>query len=320
MGTPYRVMFEVVPAAAFGVPQDGVTVIPAEPGQYVGDTFHRSGVRVAYGQLSRFRDDADAIAVSLTLGSCRADLRDNFLFVEVSADSDAEALELARVQADRFVQFLGASGRHWMAAIPRLVESSDHGDTPVNEAFTLSSVTTFDLAALQSRIEEAALAMATTDVRLDRAVAYFQHAMWLFQQRASLGDPFDSNSVMLMSSVVLNLWKAATSIIGDPNAGDRDYQRRYRELGFDDTFFNDRIEPLRRLRNDADVAHYSLNVSLVHKVLQNFGQAVQTVGAIIASAVARPTSTPPAALARQQHHRSGARASETGGISGSFTS
>jgi hypothetical protein len=41
----FTVVFDVSPAGAFGVPEEGQTVIPAQEGRYIGDTYHMAGVR-----------------------------------------------------------------------------------------------------------------------------------------------------------------------------------------------------------------------------------------------------------------------------------
>ncbi len=54
------------------------------------------------------------------------------------------------------------------------------------------------------------------------------------------------------------MWKAASTVIGDPTI-DKDYRSRYRQLGIEKEFFETRIEVARKLRNDYDVAHYRLD-------------------------------------------------------------
>lgn len=76
----------------------------------------------------------------------------------------------------------------------------------------------------------------------------------------------------LISAVFLNLWKAVSTIVGDPSH-DRDYQKRYKKFGFDYQFFTSKIQLLNKLRNSYDVAHYSLDENLLKEVDANVGEA-----------------------------------------------
>ena len=280
-------LFEILPPGPFGVPEDGRTVLPAQAGTYAGDAFHGAlGIRAGYGALSRYRPDEEAIAADFELAGHPSQLRDNFLRVEVSADDHGGALALARDSVDSFVQHLGVAVGRSIIAVPLFVEGPNGDDRPAHTPFMLASVTMYNLRSLREQIGVAAKAAALTDDRLARAIGYFQHALWLFEQRAGIPNPYDSNSRLLIASVFLNLWKAASTVVGDPST-DGDYQRRYRELGFDHGFFKTRIEPLRRLRNDYDVAHYHLDPTAIEVVERQFGEASETVREILSRRTAR---------------------------------
>ena len=126
------------------------------------------------------------------------------------------------------------------------------------------------------------------------AARYFQHALWLVDQRGRVTDPYDTNAAMLISSIFLNLWKAASVIVGDPSK-DKDYQKRHRALGLTDDFYNEKIMPLRRLRDDSDVAHYSLRNADLEKLKETIGAAIDVVREVIVAhsrAIQRPEGTP----------------------------
>lgn len=84
----------------------------------------------------------------------------------------------------------------------------------------------------------------------------------------------------LIASVFLNIWKAVSAVVGDPSQ-DADYQRRYRELSLTDDFFQTRIESMRKLRNDYDVAHYTLDAGRLAQIEQEFGQSQVTTREVI---------------------------------------
>jgi hypothetical protein len=72
------------------------------------------------------------------------------------------------------------------------------------------------------------------------------------------------------------LWKALSTVLGDPSA-DKDYQRRYKKLGFDDTFFLQKVEHVRKLRNEYDVAHYTVESEKQNRVDSDYLEAKKIV-------------------------------------------
>ncbi len=67
---------------------------------------------------------------------------------------------------------------------------------------------------------------------------------------------------------MLNLWKAVTTNIEDPAVAieKTSYNSRHKQLGLSEEFFLLRIEPLRKLRNNADIAHDSLERNGLEKI------------------------------------------------------
>lgn len=253
----FVVTFELEPAAMFGLPQDQHTVLPSGPQTIESAAYHRTGVRASWGTLSRYRPDDDKLAVAFNIGELAADLTDNFLRVRVTANGHGDALDTAGAAADLFAECLGLYSTHVVIAKPILVEGDGADATPARTMLSMGWTTTYDVAELRTNVESAAMAAALQDERLARALRYYHHGMWLFEQQAKLADPFSVDGAMLISSVFLNLWKAASAVVGDPTK-DKDHQTRYRTLEFDDEYFRTRIKPLRDLRNESDVAHYSL--------------------------------------------------------------
>jgi hypothetical protein len=217
-------------------------------------------------------------------------LEDNFLWVDCETSSHQEALLLARPAADALVQHLGVLAGQYISARPLVITCENQDDRPVPPRFTLGSVTGYDLGQLKAQIEDAAEQSALGDPQLERAVEYAQHAKWLFEQRVTLQDPEDRNSRLLISSIFLNLWKSASTIVGDPSS-DRDYRTRYQTLGFDEGYFENQIERVRRLRNSHDVAHYSLDPMDLDEVERSYGDAVRIVSEIIQARVRQVRST-----------------------------
>ncbi len=105
----FRFTFEIEPAGVFGLPEDGVVVLPLGPGEYEGPWYHTSTMtKASHGTLPQYRSATDAINEPLELGSVTATLRDNYITLTVQADdrntASAEAterLDLAPVAALR---------------------------------------------------------------------------------------------------------------------------------------------------------------------------------------------------------------------------
>jgi hypothetical protein len=175
----------------------------------------------------------------------------------VKANDRSEAIQLATDALDGFLQHMSVHMRLTFSAKFIL------GLTTKGQAFTAPprfdfANTTYNLDQLKKAVEDAQRYVSLQDEQLLRSLQYFEHASWLFERRNRLADFGSRHFTFLISSIFLNLWKAASVIVGDPSV-DRDYQRRYRDLGLDRQFFRDRIESLRELRNNVDVAHYRLS-------------------------------------------------------------
>jgi hypothetical protein len=280
----FQVTFEIIPGGPFGVPQDGVTILRGEAGkQFVGDTYHTATmIRVGWGSLPEFRADNEAIKRSFRLGDTQARINDNFLFIELETDSEREAYARAAHQVGTFLKNLSLNQGGLFTVRPLIIETDDGRIFPVPKYSTLGTVTVYSLDQLARNIDEALKYQELSDQRLERAVLYWSHARFLFGKRMEIADPLSEHHTLLISSIFLNLWKAVSTIVGDPSkSADSDYQRRYRRLGFDYGFFRTKIEKIRELRNNYDVAHYSMSEEAIQQIESNFGEADNTATEVL---------------------------------------
>lgn len=110
------------------------------------------------------------------------------------------------------------------------------------------------------------------DAALGKALDYYEHALFL-SNAVPATVPVSMRTVdHLQAAAFLFLWKALSTIVGDPST-DRDYQSRYRALGLDYSFFRDTIEEIRRLRNEEDVAHYRVDLGGLEVLRRKFEMA-----------------------------------------------
>jgi hypothetical protein len=140
--------------------------------------------------------------------------------------------------------------------------------------------TRYNLDQVADALNSAATVAALADPTLDRALHYFEHALFFNARRRELAPPPSRHHRMIISAVFLSLWKAVTTIVGDPSR-DADYQKRYRQFGLDRTFFETKIERLRTLRNDYDVAHYTPTDEQSKEIEAIYGEAVSIAAEVI---------------------------------------
>jgi hypothetical protein len=275
----FSVFYEVAPEGIFGVPQAGTTVLPARPRDFYTDAYTNTGIRIGHGTLPEYRPDDQAIRLALVLGDGSVRIEDNFITVTVEADGAGQAYTAATRLLESVLSNLAVDLRHAFSYRP--LEIRDEHGTPYPAPKTMHfETTTYNLDQVAEALRAAATFTDVTDERLDRALLYFEHALFLFARRRTLAPPFSRHYRTLISAIFLNLWKAVTTIVGDPSR-DADFQRRFRQYGMDHEFFQTRIHPLRELRNDYDVAHYALTQEVVDEIEARYGEAVSTAIEVI---------------------------------------
>ena len=154
--------------------------------------------------------------------------------------------------------------------------------------------TVFNTEQLVVHMATAASATHLDDRRLSKALMYREHAAFLFEARTRVGF-FTHHFSFLLTSAYLNMWKAITTILGDPSI-DRDYQSRFRTFALPDGYWDDHVKPLKQVRDDVDVAHYSLEPDTITRVEESFGSAGQVCKVVLNAYIAHLLSTPDAAV------------------------
>ncbi len=269
----FQFTFAISPSGVFGVPEEGRTVLPAGT-EYIGDAIDTvTWTRAGYGSLPEYRRADEAIALPLSLGNVQGQIQDNFMSLQVEVNSYTEAYSTVTQTLEKLLQHLSVSQSRQFTYQPLTIISEDGKVYPIPTSFTIASVTHYHLEQLKRDIQEAETFCTLQDTRLERALQYFDHALFLYELRTQVVDVFSRHYQKLIAAVFLNLWKAVSTIVGDPNTDKKDYQRRYKKFGFDYAFFTSKIELLRNMRNNYDVAHYSLDDNLLSAVEANFGAA-----------------------------------------------
>src|SRR6266700_2499229 len=95
----FAITFKIYPEGVFGVPEEGGTVLPAKAGTYPGAPIHVATLTiVGYGSLSEYRQENEAVRHPLHLGNVEGQIKDNFIFLQVDANTYTEAYDMV-VQA-----------------------------------------------------------------------------------------------------------------------------------------------------------------------------------------------------------------------------
>lgn len=279
----FTILFKVGPSGMFGLPQEGVVVFPGGKAQnVVGPTLDsRSGEFVAHGTLSEYRPDDAAVRFSGEIAGRPLTARDNFFWLQVEATDRGSALRDGTARFERFLRLLSLDFGNAFSYEIVHIESADGQVTvrPGPQAVKLITMTVFDTARLQERIASAAHSAALDDPQLTKALLYREHAALLFELRTGVG-LFSPHFAFLLTSAFLNMWKAITAILGEPGT-DSDYQSRFLEFGLPGGYWQNKVKRLQDVRNDFDVAHYSLDEGAVGRVEESFAAAGQVCREVI---------------------------------------
>lgn len=273
----YRFLFRLGPPAYFGLPDGEKLVVPVEAGGTISspvlDT--RTGHKVSHGSLSRYRTPESALAANLQIGDHSIKLSDNFLEVWTQSPDPQDATSKTIAYVDLFVQSLSSMyGERFFASLMAIED--EHGNpqsvAAIPRTVPFFTATIYNTQELSERIGVAATWAQTADAVAQKALFYFEHACLLeeFSSSLTLSSPHASFSRAL---AFLQLFKALTSIIGDPST-DRDYQSRCKRLGLQKDFWEVKAKPLYEIRNEQDVAHYSHSLPQPGMFLGHYRQAV----------------------------------------------
>lgn len=270
----FKALFRIEPASYFGLPEGDKTVIPAQAGDIVGSSFDtRSGKLVSYGTLSRYREDAEKVQLTVESKGALLEVSDNFFELTFDHDDARTAVLEAVRRVEIFLRHLMVEQGDFFTFEFLQVEEVGGNVTPdpVPQPITLARVTAYNLPELKNRITRAAERSNFHDQRLDKALLYYEHARLLYNLRGHV--PLLSvHANLLVGSAYLNLWKALTTLLGEPGT-DSDYQRRFKEFGFPKNFWRESVAPLKTVRDQADVAHYALSADTARAAQDSFGAA-----------------------------------------------
>jgi len=285
MPLKFTITFEITPTGQFGLPEAGKSVVPTGTG-FKSIVLHvpslRAGkfVKAGHETLSKYRDENDKINQSLDLGNVKGRITDNFLFLDLEADNYQQAYAGALDALNSLLQHLSVNQGIVFKAKPLIIVSEDERVYPLPKISMMASFKTYNLNKLISDIEEAERFSRIRDRRLMKALEYFEHSLLLYEQANQLYPTSPRHYLYLISSIFLNLWKCITTIVGDPSRSKDSYQKRYRQIGLKEEH-KAKIDSLKSIRDNYDVAHYALTDESLKKTASEFGTAVKIASEVI---------------------------------------
>jgi hypothetical protein len=281
----YTAIFEISPTGLFGLPEGTRTILPTDA-EYQSDFYIHSQAdprprKVAWGSLSIYRSPEAKLDEPLDFGEVKGRITDNYASLMVEADNADEAKGKLITSIDRLLQQLALKFSVPLSYRGVVMEDETGKRYPIRtETMPIIGLRTYNLDELRDEVRQVQAYVGLNDDRLDRALTYFEHAVWLFEQQSQQGDFRSRHASQVASSIFLNSWKAITTIVGDPNEGD--YQSRYRKLGLDYNFFKNGIDKITKMRNTLDIAHHHLDATVVEQVEEAMGEALGVAREVIA--------------------------------------
>jgi hypothetical protein len=257
----YEITYRLHPPSAFGLPGDDYTVVPGGPDgvrEIHSPTIDvLTGNQLREGTVSRYRDDAGKVSLSLVQTPFTGTLVDNLLTLSAVEGDPDDLLARSRAVADSLSVWMS----HHLTCIvyPELVQFVNRSQQvviPTPRTRQLLKVRYYHVPTIAQGVRQW-LDTAVSD-RLLAALRYYRMGLFLLEQGQEGYNDFRSQ---LLSEAVLNFYKSVSALLGDPSAGDRDWQSRYRQLGLSQKFFTSEVEWLRKeIRNNGGVAHYRLKL------------------------------------------------------------
>jgi hypothetical protein len=288
----YTVVFELLPPADFGLPDGSKVVLP--------DGRNVISVEATFGPgggikttPSKYRDEKDAIEMTLNLGSTRGVVKDNVLTLSVGATNAREAYDLTTKVAHVVARNLSL-GRGELFTLKPLSISDGSTTRPPIFQINIASVTyaPYDLLMVRHDLAAGERVVKLDDPLMNKALVYYEHGLHLYEtlEAAEHGvqgiqdhvDFLSTHHALALADCSLNWWKAVTTVTGDPavKAEKPLYRSRYKLIGLSEEFFSSRIKPLRNLRNDADIAHYRLErrgLEKIHALIRTVKETTELV-------------------------------------------
>jgi len=276
----YKFTFSLSPTGMFGLPEGNMLIVPSGRRITSDSIEFGSFEMVKRGTLPEYRKDNEKISIKAESQGLKLEFEDNFVFVEITSKNPEEARDRAASLVYDFTLALTLWCGSYVSF--RIISGYDQygRPAPVIHRLGLLQFTSYNLTDLAKQMQESIYVTRQSDLRLKKSLEYFSHAAFLNKVIIDLEGKSPEQYVYLLSDIILNLYKSVTTVIGDPKK-DKDYQSRYKKYGIDYNFWKSKIDRLRDIRNNWDVAHYHISreklVELDTIIRESFLTTKQTI-------------------------------------------
>lgn len=272
----FTVKFLLAPPWVFGLPDGRATVIPASPTnrEVISPSIDtRTGKVSGHGTLSEYRPAAEAVQMVSVADGIEAQCVDNFFTLKLEAADAGAADQLAGQRMDLICQGLSVLfGTRFSA---QRLSIQDEAGTPQRIPTGDSvgfAIAWYNLDETRERVSTATAWAGLVDERARKALLYYEHARLLAEFADTL-PAHGAHATFSHGMALLQLFKGVSTIVGEPSV-DRDYQSRAISIGLPKDFWITQIKPLYVVRNEEDLAHYTLNDPDPSAYRKHFGDAV----------------------------------------------
>jgi hypothetical protein len=253
----YDVMLVIEPRRAFGLHEEGLTIVEAGSTVQLNVDPARMTPEERRGKA---RDPQRRLQISFRINDLHVELDDNVLRASIRADDAAKALahvERTITRLWRTVSPRHPGGGPFEIRLLRIVEDGELEVVPPHTR--RGHIYQYNLTVLAASILDAATLLSDlhADPILDRALHHFA-----LGERLHLGRPQgfvtiagaeDDLDAEMAPVSFLQYYKALATIVGEMT--ERDHQSRYQRFRLARAFYEQRIRPLHAKRNQFGVAH-----------------------------------------------------------------
>jgi len=297
----FHFIFKLKPESVFGLPEGETVVFPANQVKEIVSpvVYLWAGKLISHGTLPKYREEKDKLVLERETDTVKFKFDDNFMHLWILSDNPRNALLTAIEIVDNFIHlltlFYGIRGKidesnkyaSSMVFTYEIVLGEDQYGRQIplpSSLFQIKGVG-YDIEALKEQISECIECQELmNDSTLRKSLEYFYHALFLDSIRREIPHightTATEHHMYLLSDIILNLYKSVSTIVGDPSK-DKNYQSRYKKYGIKYEFWKEKIERLRQIRNDWDVAHYKLDREKLEKLNEKIDDAIDVTRKVI---------------------------------------
>jgi hypothetical protein len=269
----YKIIAEIQPASLFGLPEENKIVWPA--GELIVKILKDSSSNILF-KISKYRDYTEAILFDFTSDEFSFKIDDNYIIFYTNSISSQEALDFCQRILNILIRLLQFKvSKFFKYKIFEIYYHNQLIPLPATGRVEGGNFTLYSLKELREAIDFSKKYLKLNDSKALRFLDYFDRAIFLENLYSKNSEKHLNERFyyFLLPEIFLNFYKSITTIIGDPSI-DKDYQSRYKALGFNAEYFNNSLELLRKIRNDKDITHYTLkdNVEIYEEINKTMPQ------------------------------------------------